>query len=84
MFANPRRLVKSGEKLTNLHREMTTQGFLARLPKQLPLRDLRMLLRVSRSASTSASRKPTLLPRPASDCYILDIEHIRLLCYSDR
>jgi len=71
----------SGEQKTM---EMTTQGFLSRLPKQLPLRDLRMLLRVSRSPTTTASRKPTLLPRPASECYILDIEHIRLLCYSDR
>jgi len=72
-----------GEQNTKL---MTVPDFLCHLPKPLPVRDLRVFLRSrsSRSGTLSPHRKPTLVPRPASGCYIFDIEHIRLLCYTDR
>ena len=86
-------------------RLMTVPDFLCHLPKPLPIRDLRVFLRSrsSRSGTLSPHRKPTLVPRsatnifvpvhqlsilffsrPASGCYIFDIEHIRFLCYTDR
>ena len=37
-----------------------------------------------RSPSSNVKRLPALLPRPSADCFILDMEHIRLLCYKDR
>jgi len=61
-------------------RQVTTESLLQSIPKKLPLRDLRQLLQTS----SAVKRLPALLPRPSSDCYILDIEHIRLLCYRDR
>jgi len=72
-----------GEQNTRL---MTVPDFLCHLPKPLPIRDLRVFLRSrsSRSGTLSPHRKPTLVPRPASGCYIFDIEHIRFLCYTDR
>jgi len=72
-----------GEQNTRL---MTVPDFLCHLPKPLPIRDLRVFLRSrsSKSGTLSPHRKPTLVPRPASGCYIFDIEHIRFLCYTDR
>jgi len=65
---------------------MTIPDFLCHLPKPLPIRDLRVFLRSrsSRSGTLGPHRKPTLVPRPASGCYIFDMEHIRFLCYTDR
>lgn len=68
---------KNGE---NIKKSVSTDELLRTIPKRLPLRDLRMLLR----ATKNAKRIPALLPRPSSDCYIFDIEHIRLLCYRDK
>jgi len=62
-------------------KDVTLDDFLLSLPKKLPLRDVRLLLRPTKS---NIARIPVLLPRPAAECYILDIEHIRLLCYWDR
>lgn len=75
-------LQRTGQQTT---RVLTTPEFLASLQKKLPLRDLRIFLRATtHTTGLQTTRKPTLLPRPASDCYIFDIEHIRLLCYKDR
>jgi len=64
-------------------RKMTRDSFIASLGEcRLPLRDLRMLLRTADPAHRS--RFPALLPRPSSKCYILEIEHIKLVCFSDR
>jgi len=68
---------KNGEHTT---RNITSEEFLQTIPKRLPLRDLRMLLR----SSKNIKRMPALLSRPSSDCYIFDIEHIRLMCYHDK
>ena len=68
----------SGEMKEN---NVSLETFLHSLPKKLPLRDVRLLLR---PASSNVARMPALLARPSADCFILDIEHIRLLCYTDR
>jgi len=68
---------KNGE---NSRKDISTEEFLKTIPKRLPLRDLRMLLR----STTNMKRIPALLPRPSSDCFIFDIEPIRLVCFSDR
>ena len=60
---------------------ISLEDFLESLPKKLPLRDARLLVR---SPSSNVKRLPALLPRPSADCFILDMEHIRLLCYKDR
>ena len=68
---------KNGE---NSRKDISTEEFLKTIPKRLPLRDLRMLLR----STTNMKRIPALLPRPSSDCFIFDIDPIRLVCFSDR
>lgn len=52
---------------------------------KLPLRDLRMLLKPADTVSYSGNRSkfPALLPRPSSKCYIFEMEHIKLICFSD-
>jgi len=50
---------------------------------KLPFRDLRMLLK-STEAALMKARRPALLPRPSSQCFILEMEHIRLICFSDK
>ena len=45
---------------------------------KLPLRDLRMLVK---SADSPRAKHFTISPRPASKCFILDIEHVKLLCF---
>ena len=68
---------KNGE---NSRKDISTEDFLMAIPKRLPLRDLRMLLR----STANVKRIPALLPRPSADCFIFDIDPIRLVCYSDR
>ena len=62
-------------------KQMSIENILQSAPKKIPLRDLRMLLRQS---STNVKKIPALLPRPSSKCYILDMEHIRILCFQDK
>ena len=45
-------------------------------------RDLRMLLKSS--AALSKARHPAILPRPSSKCFILEMENIKLLCFSEK
>ena len=71
-------LAKSG---TITQRLLSVENILQTIPKKIPLRDLRLLLR---KPSSNVKKMPALLPRPSSNCYILDIEHIRILCYSDK
>lgn len=71
--------IRSSGEMTDFNISLET--FLQSLPKKLPLRDVRLLLRPSTS---NVARMPALLPRPSADCFILDIEHIRLLCYTDK
>ena len=42
------------------------------------------LTRISQCLLLFASRHPALLPRPSSNCYILEMEHIKLICLSDK
>jgi len=42
-----------------------------------------MLLK-STEAALMKARRPALLPRPSSQCFILEMEHIRLICFSDK
>ena len=62
---------------------MTMENILQTLPRKIPLRDIRLLLR-THSSSSNVKKIPSLLPRPSSNCYILDIEHLRVLCLSDK
>jgi len=62
-------------------KQMSIENILQIVPKKIPLRDLRMLVRHS---SSNVKKIPSLLPRPSSSCYILDIEHIRILCFPDK
>ena len=62
-------------------KQMSIENILQSAPKKIPLRDLRMLVRQS---STNVKKIPALLPRPSSKCYILDMEHIRILCFQDK
>lgn len=48
----------------------------------LPFRDLRMLMKSS--PALSKARHPAILPRPSSDCFILELENIKLLCFSQK
>jgi len=50
--------------------------------KRLPFRDLRMILKCSERGGLT--RHPALLPRPSSNCYILEMEHIKLICLQDK
>jgi len=64
-------------------KKMTKEDFIKSLGEcKLPLRDLRMLLKAV--GSPSRSRFPALLPRPSSKCYILEIEHIKLVCFKEK
>ncbi len=63
------------------HRSLTTQDIIRDIPKKIPIRDLRLLLRRS---SSNVKKIPALLPRPSSKCYILEIEHIRVLCFPEK
>jgi len=49
----------------------------------LPFRDLRMLLKTS-PISNKISRHPAILPRHSSRCFILEMENVRLICFSDK
>ena len=60
-------------------RTITKDDFvLSLLEHHLPLRDLRMLVK---SGDSWRTKHPSLSPRPASKCFIFDIEHIKLLCF---
>jgi len=50
---------------------------------KLPFRDLRMLLK-STDIAMSKARHPSLLPRPSSRCFLFEMEHIKLVCFSDK
>ena len=63
--------------------KMTKEDFIKSLDEcNLPLRDLRKLLKAVRSLTRS--RFPVLLPRPSSKCYILEIEHLKLVCFKEK
>ena len=62
-------------------RQVSLENIIQTSPKKIPLRDIRLLLRTQ---SSSVKKIPSLLPRPSSSCFILDIEHIRVLCFSDK
>ena len=79
----------SGEEIINItevsvtgaaqFRTITKDDFVESLQDyKLPLRDLRMLVK---SADSPRTRHFTISPRPASKCFILDIEHVKLLCF---
>ena len=51
------------------------------IPKKIPIRDLRLLIR---KPSSSVNKMPAILPRPSSNCFILDVEHLKVLCFSDK
>jgi len=53
---------------------------------KLPFRDLRMLLKSTDTASAkqSKARHPFILPRPSSGCFLFEMEHIKLVCFSDK
>ena len=36
------------------------------------------------SPALSKARHPAILPRPSSDCFILELENIKLLCFSQK
>lgn len=64
-------------------KRMTRDEFIENLGEsRLPLRDLRMLLKPT--DSSYRSKFPALLPRPSSKCYIFEMEHIKLVCFSER
>ena len=78
----------SGEEIINMTevnmtgatqlRSLTKDDFVESLKElKLPLRDLRMLVK---SADSPRTKHFTISPRPASKCFILDIEHVKLLC----
>jgi len=46
--------------------------------KKIPLRDLRILSRLESRGQCS------ILPRPQSNCIIMEIENLRLICWKDR
>ncbi len=68
--------------------------------RSLPIRDLRMFLRSSKSDqllvfmtdranrsllnSASVSSRPSIMPRPKSGCYFLDVGDIKLLCRQEQ
>ena len=79
----------SGEEIINItevtitgatqFRTITKDDFVESLQDyKLPLRDLRMLVK---SADSPRTRHFTISPRPASKCFILDIEHVKLLSF---
>ena len=79
----------SGEEIINMTevnmtgasqlRSLTKDDFVESLQDlKLPLRDLRMLVK---SADSPRTKHFTISPRPASKCFILDIEHVKLLCF---
>ena len=79
----------SGEEIINItevnitgatqFRTITKDDFVESLQDyKLPLRDLRMLVK---SADSPRTKHFTISPRPASKCFILDIEHVKLLCF---
>ena len=76
-----RRMVELAKSGPITQRLLSVENILQTIPKKIPLRDLRLLLR---KPSSNVKKMPALLPRPSSNCYILDIEHIRILCYSDK
>ena len=43
-----------------------------------------MRLLLKSSAVLTKTRHPAILPRPSSQCFILDIENIKLLCFSEK
>jgi len=49
---------------------------------RIPFRDLRALLKPSDHAARC--RHTAILPRPTSGCFILHLEQVRLICFSDK
>ena len=65
------------------HKTLSRDEFLSLLGDcNLPFRDLRMLLKSC--PSVSKSRHPCIMPRPSSRCYILEIETVKLICFSEK
>jgi len=65
------------------HKSLSQNEFLSSISdNKLPFRDLRMIIKSSQTLSKA--RHPALLPRPSSQCYIFEMEHIKLLCFSDK
>lgn len=64
-----------------MERQVSLENIIQTHPKKIPLRDIRLLLRTQ---SNNVKKIPSLLPRPSSSCFILDMEHIRVLCFSDK
>ena len=64
-------------------KSLTQNEFLSSISdSKLPFRDLRMIIKSSQTLGKA--RHPALLPRPSSQCYIFEMEHIKLLCFSDK
>ena len=64
-------------------KSLTQNEFLSSISEsKLPFRDLRMIIKSSQTLCKA--RHPALLPRPSSQCYIFEMEHIKLLCFSDK
>ena len=73
-------LTKSGDCE---HKNMTNDQFISSIREhKLPFRDLRMILKTSKTSRKVAL--PALMPRPSSKCFIFDMEHIKLLCFRDK
>lgn len=67
---------------TTHYRSLTKDEFVDSIKEHhLPLRDLRMLVK---SGDSWRTKHPSLCPRPASKCFIFEIEHIKLLCFRKR
>jgi len=62
---------------THRRKRISTQDILAKSDRKLPLRDLRILSKVENRNFCS------ILPRPQSNCIIMEIETLRLICWSD-
>ena len=61
-------------------KDMTHQQLLSSIKKhKLSLRDQRTILRLTDLKQSMA----ILLPRPSSQCFIFDMEHIKLICFKD-
>jgi len=64
---------------------LTPDEFITSLGKhRLPFRDVKMLLKASQTPGGKVRHHPALLPRPSSCCFILEMEHINLICFSDK
>ena len=62
------------------HKDMTHQQLLSSIKQhKLSLRDQRTILR----ATDLKQNVAILMPRPSSQCFIFDMEHIKLICFKD-